>query len=107
MQIRYIPPPSGNSNPVQKALAVIATAALVSVGLMFSAVLFAVLLVFVALGGVWLWWRTREVRRQLRLMQQAMQEFQARSADVQHETVEGEIIEGEAVRVDNKRDAPG
>jgi uncharacterized protein HemX len=107
MQIRYIPPPPGNSNPVQKALAVIATAALVTVGLMFSAVLFAVLLVVVALGGVWLWWRTREVRRQLRLMQQALQEAQARSAAGERETFRGEVIEGEAVRVDNKRDAPG
>ncbi len=105
-----------SANPpglLQKALAIIITAALAVLGFMFSAVLLAIILVALVIGGAYMWWKTREVRRQMRQMQEQMRDFQTRSASAQSEAFEseafhgevfeGEIIEGEAVRVDEPR----
>jgi UPF0716 family protein affecting phage T7 exclusion len=100
-----------STNPpslLQKTLAIIVTAALVALGLMFSAVLFAAILIVVVIGWAWMWWKTREVRRQMKQMHEQMRDFQERSANMQQEsfesgvfrgeTFEGEIIEGEVIR---------
>ena len=104
-----------SANPpslLQKMLAIIVTAALVTLGLMFSAVLFAAILIVVAVG--WMWWKTREVRRQMKQMHEQMRDFQERGANMEretfegevfrNETCEGEIIEGEVIRVDESRE---
>lgn len=111
MQIQYIPPPPGNRNPLQKLLALVVTAALVTLGLMFSAVLFVVVLVVVAFGGIYLWWKTREVRRQMRQMQDAVREYQTQRAAMERDmyrddAFQGEVIEGEAVHVDIGKERP-
>jgi flagellar biosynthesis component FlhA len=105
-----------STNPpslLQKALAIIVTAALVVLGLMFSAVLFAVILIVVAVGWGWLWWKTREVRRQMKQMHEQMRDFQAGAAEpgeasesevFREEVFEGEIIEGEVIHVDESRE---
>ncbi len=75
---------------------------------MFSAVLLAFLLSIGAVIFAWLWWKTRELRRQMR---EQMKDIPPPGATVEREvfrgeTYEGEVIEGEAVRVDTKRDTP-
>lgn len=75
-----------------KATALLGAALLLILGFMFSLVLLAVAAVLVA--GVWtyLWWKTRELRRQLRTMGPSTPAEDAPS---------GQVIEGQAVRVDN------
>lgn len=103
MQMKYISCSSnGGPGMLRKIVALVVTVALGILALMFSAVLLAIILVVGAIAGVYLWWKTREVRRQ-------MQDFSAqRGAAVQDEmfageVFEGEIIEGEAVRVHELR----
>ena len=91
-----------SANPpslLQKMLAIIVTAALVTLGLMFSAVLFAAILIVVVIGWAWMWWKTREVRRQMKQMHEQMRDFQERGANMERETFEGEVI-----RVDESRE---
>ena len=100
------------SSPLRKVLAVIVTAALAVLGFMFSAVLLAVVLVAAVLGGIYVWWKTREVRKQMQQMQQSMRDFQAQAqaqgqtADSEifrGEVFEGEIIEGEVIHRDERK----
>ncbi|MEZ5659628.1 MAG: hypothetical protein R3E83_14175 [Burkholderiaceae bacterium] len=64
--------------PFTKALAVIAGAGLLVVGLMFSIVFVGVALVVGAIVGGWFWWKTRALRRDLRAQMARMQsEFDA------------------------------
>jgi hypothetical protein len=94
MPIRYLS--SASSRPLslwRKLLTVMVSLALLAVALMFS----ALLLVILAIGGAYLWWKTRAVRKQGRGF--------APSGSMRHEEVfanevfVGKIIEGEAVRV--------
>jgi hypothetical protein len=83
---------------ISRIVALIATVALVVVGLMFS----AVLLVFIATAGLiafgYIWWKTRTIRRQMR-EHKAFMNSAANDADVfKAEAFEGEIIEGEVIR---------
>lgn len=108
MQTKYISY-SSSSRPglLRKAVTIVGMVALGVVALMFSAVLLTVLLVVAVIGGAYLWWKTREVRRQFREMQarmRQMHESAARAGEPQGdvfrgEVFEGEIIEGEVVRV--------
>lgn len=106
MTIRYISVSSSRTLPLwRKIVAVIGTLAVGAVTLMFSAVLLAVVAVAVLIGGGYLWWRTREARKQFRIQMEQMQRF---ASDRQEgvgepfhgEVYTGEIIEGEATRVD-------
>jgi hypothetical protein len=58
--------------PLARVFGVIVGAAVLAVSLVFSVVVFAVLLAVGVVVGGYLWWRTRELRRQLRQMQQEM-----------------------------------
>ena len=94
MQIKFMfPPSSGRPAGVwQRLLAFVALTAVVVLALMFS----LVLLPFIVLGGAYLWWKTRAVRRQLREMQAQMQLMQQ---DLQRDGMAaGEVIEGEVIR---------
>ena len=87
-----------SANPpslLQKMLAIIVTAALVTLGLMFSAVLFAAILIVVAVGWAWMWWKTREVRKQMKQMHEQMRDFQEQGANMERETFESEVFRGE------------
>lgn len=80
---------------LRKAATVLATVVLTGLTLMFSALLLAV----IALAGMYLWWKTRKVRKQMR---QQMQNFPPpRSATSQEEPQRGIIIEGEVTRVES------
>ena len=66
---------------------------------MFSAVVFvAVAIIALALWG-WFWWKTRALRKQMQA-QMAEQGFATRP---ESPAQNGEIIEGEAVRLDDER----
>lgn len=94
MQMKYLPRSSARPpSLLRKAGAIIATTALAGVVLMFSAVLLAFLLCVGAVAFAYLWWKTRELRKQIR-------NSPPRASTMEHEVFEGEIIEGEAVRVD-------
>jgi hypothetical protein len=112
--MKYISYTTDNSpGPLHKTLAIVATAALVTLGLMFSAVLLAVILLIGAMAWAYLWWKTREVRRQVR---EQILNRRVRSANAANEPFGGEVfrdeelrgkvIEGEVIRVDTKRDTP-
>jgi UPF0716 family protein affecting phage T7 exclusion len=83
-------PPAG---PLAQALALVVGAILLVLGFMFSVVLLAV---FVAVGlmlGAWFFWKTRHVRK-------AMREAAATRGPP---PTGGEVIEGEAVIVEEYR----
>lgn len=88
---------------LRKTVAVIMTIALAVVALMFSAVILTVLLIMLVIGGSIFWWKTRELRKQ---MKQHRQNFPPpRGATHQSDIfadaeIKGQVIEGEAVRVD-------
>jgi uncharacterized protein HemX len=98
MQIKYIlnsqsKPPS----PLRKFAALVATAALVSLVLMFSAVLLAVIAIIGTVAGGYLWWKTRHVRKMMRdLQHQEMAPHAEASNDA--------VFEGKVIRVVDPRD---
>jgi ABC-type bacteriocin/lantibiotic exporter with double-glycine peptidase domain len=102
MQIKYI---STVANPSvsapRKLLSIIVAVALASLALMFSAILLAVILILAVIIGIYLWWKTRAIRRQLNAHRQ--QFAKAQNATVQGDSFTDEIIEGEVVRVDQPR----
>ena len=63
--------------PLAKALTWVVGAVALAGALVFSAALFAVLLLVGAAVGGWLWWQTRALRRQLRERMQQMQQMEA------------------------------
>lgn len=81
---------------LSKALAFIVTALLIVVGLMFSAMLIAFIVVAGLVVFSWLWWKTRALRK---LMREQAVDVAANDAEVfKGEVFEGEIIEGEVIR---------
>ena len=58
--------PTGALALLAKALAVVAGAALLVVALMFSLVIFAVLIIGATMLVGYLWWKTRDLRKQMR-----------------------------------------
>ena len=72
-----------------KILAFAAAAVLLAVSLMFSLLLFAVALVVGLLLWGWLWWKTRELRGQMRERQMG---------GMDDHPPGGRVIEGEVVR---------
>jgi predicted DNA repair protein MutK len=106
MQIKFISPSSSRpSSLLGKIIMLVATVLLGVVALMFSAVLLSAILIVVVFGGAYLWWKTRELRKHFKLMQEQMQKMQQGAA--QHSTqgdgYAGEIIEGEVIDVHTPR----
>lgn len=94
MQMKYLSHSSARPpSLLRKTGAIVATAALAGVALMFSAVLLALVLSIGAVAFAYLWWKTRDLRKQ-------MQNFPPRGATMETEVFEGETIEGEAIRMD-------
>jgi len=81
------------SRPPQTMLGKLATftvgASVVVLALMFSLVALAVVAVGGAIAGTWLWWKTRDVRKQMR-------------EQAQRQPAGGHIIEGEVIRADEQ-----
>lgn len=77
---------AGAPGVLRKLLSFVTASAVLVLALTFSLVLFAVLLTIGLLVGGYIWWRLRQVRRQ---MEQASGQRQER---------DGRVIEGEVVR---------
>lgn len=67
--------------------------------LLLSATLFIILLAAGLLGVLWLWWKTRSLRRQMAAQQPPCDESRERAAAPANPAT-GTIIEGEARRID-------
>jgi uncharacterized membrane protein len=97
-QMKNLPHTSANfPDALRNLAAAVATAAVLGLALMFSAVLVAVIVVAAMLGWAYLWWKTRELRK-------LMRDYPPGSVAMEREvagkdTIRGEVIEGEAVRV--------
>lgn len=98
MQMRYVlNSPARSSGLVRKLATLLVTVAMVALVLMFSAVLFAVIIVLGAIAWVYLWWKTRELRQQMR-------DFTPREVQRDEQASDGNVFEGEAIRVVDTRD---
>jgi len=81
------------------------TVALIGVGLMFSAVVVAFILIAGALAGAYLWWKTRHVRKQMRdFASHAQAQSQAEAQVRAEEVSEDDVIEGEVIHSETSRD---
>lgn len=90
---------SQSGGPLGRLVGLLVTAGLAVVGLMFSAVVLAVVAVVAVAGFGYLWWKTRALRRQMRQMQQQHAAAEQTYSEVfRGQTYQGEIIEGEVVR---------
>jgi hypothetical protein len=83
-------------SPWKKIAAVLAGSALFVLALMFSVVLFAVVLTVGVVVWSWFWWKTRGVRRQMR-------EQGIRPGDAPAGVV---VLEGEVIREVREEDLP-
>ena len=63
----------------------------------------AILLAAGAIAGAYFWWKTRDLRKQMREFPPGGVEIEAESFE--EEASRGRVIEGEAVRVDDLRDS--
>jgi hypothetical protein len=98
MQMKYVlNSPTTSSGPLRKLAALIVTVAMAGLALMFSAVLFAIIIVAGAIAWAYLWWRTRELRK-------LMRDFPAREAMREERMNDGNVFEGVAVRVVDSQD---
>lgn len=93
--------PSRVMGIVAKAVTVIGGAILLMSALALSILFFAVVLVIGVLIGGYLWWKTREIRRQIRT--QFPSDQPSPGEIIEGEIIEGEIIEGEIVEDDARR----
>ncbi len=83
------PMPARQPGLLYKVIAgVLGTVALVG-AFMVSVVVLAILAVAGAIGGAWLWWRTRELRKRMGELRRA------------REQAEGRVIDGEVTRDPN------
>lgn len=82
---------------LRKVAALAATLVLLGLALVFSVLVLAVVLTAGAIALGYLWWRTRELRKQLR-------DHPPGGAVIEGEVIEGEVIEREVIREVNSRD---
>jgi hypothetical protein len=80
---------------LKRLLGSIAFAGLLVVGFMFSLVVFSILLVTGLIAGGYWWWKTRDLRRELRARMDQMAQQAQGTQDAQ---AGGRIIEGEVIR---------
>jgi len=78
--------------PLRKLAAFVLTIAMFALVLMFSVMLFVVVFTAGAIAMSYLWWRTRELRKQMR------------NHPPGGVVIEGEVIEGEVVHEADSRD---
>jgi hypothetical protein len=106
--MEHLPPPTAKlPGLLRKIAALIATTALVALVLMFSAVLFAIILISGIAAFTFLWWKTRHIRK---LMRNFPLHGEMRDSEMmgdvmwKEDVIKGEVIEGEAIRVVDPRD---
>jgi hypothetical protein len=91
------------SSSLRKLVAVVATAAVIGMAVMFSVVLIAVILVAGSITLGYFWWKTRDLRKQMRNhpARGVVMEGEISESDF----IKGEVIEGEAIRVADTKEA--
>ena len=89
---------------VPQLLTLIFSVVLLGAAFMFSLVFVAVLAVVGLVFGLYFWWKTRAIRAQLRKQMESPPYTQEASTQAGKSAAEGEVIEGEAVRVEDERD---
>jgi len=82
---------------LRKLVALVVTVAMAGLALMFSAVLFAIIIVAGTIAWAYLWWKTRELRKKMR-------DFPPREVMREEKMGEGNVFEGEVIRVVDSRD---
>jgi len=98
MQMKYVfGSPAKSSGPLHKLGALIVTVALVGLVLMFSAVLLVIIMTLGTIAWAYLWWKNRELRKQMRDFHHRAMEQEQMMRDGQ--VFEGEVYEGEVIRV--------
>lgn len=93
-----------------RALAIAAAGLFLVAGLFISAVVFSVMLVAGLIGGGWLWWKSRHLRRDLRERIAQMQATHAerRPPAGQAPGRSGDVLEGDFIQeADPPRESPG
>ena len=91
MKYQFLASPN-SSSPLRKLVALIMTVALVGLVLMFSAVLLVIITIVGAIAWAYLWWKTRELRKQMR-------DFVPREAEREYKESDVGVVEGEVIRV--------
>ena len=110
MNINFDPSSRKPKGFFAQILTLVAAALALGAALMFSLVFFAVLAVVVLVFGGYFWWKTRAIRAQIRKQMQEQAQAQANGqrpdfATPASEPVhQGDIIEGEAVRVPEEKE---
>ncbi|BCK88138.1 hypothetical protein MIZ01_1939 [Sideroxyarcus emersonii] len=93
MQIKYASlAPGKPRGPLRKLAALILTVAMVGLALMFSAVLLVVIALVGAMAWAYLWWKTRELRKQMR-------DLHSRATRAAATASNDAVFEGEVIRV--------
>ena len=101
--MRNLPHTSANTpSPLRNLVAVVATAAAFGLALMFSVVVVAVILVAGTIAWGYLWWKTRELRKQMRNYPPPGMVREGELAE--NNVIRGEVIEGEVIRVVDTRE---
>lgn len=103
--MKNLPPASKHfSYPLRKLATAIATVAVLGLALMFSAMLIAVILLAGTIAWGYFWWKTRELRKQMRNYPPQGVVMDEAKVEVERDVIRGEIIEGEVIVVDEGRD---
>lgn len=94
MSLRFVlNAPTQPASPLRKLAAWVVVFGVFALVLMFSAVLLVVLLVIGVIAGIYIWWKTRELRRVMRMMQSVATPDARRDAHASNDGVfEGEVI---------------
>lgn len=101
MQKRFIlNAPTQPRSPLGKLLTWIISLSLFALLLMFSVVFLAVIAVVGLIAFAYIWWKTREVRRQIRIMRSVATPEARRAAQASNDGV----FEGEVIRVVDPKD---
>jgi uncharacterized protein YneF (UPF0154 family) len=82
---------------LRKLAALVVTLVLLGLALVFSVLVLAVVLTAGAIALGYFWWRTRELRKQMR-------DHPPGGVVIEGEVIQSEIIEGEVIRDDESRD---
>lgn len=99
MQMKYeLNSPEKSPGLLRKLGVFIMAVAMVALAVMFSAVLLAIILLVGAMAWTYLWWKTRELRKHMR-------NFSPREMGREQKGGDDAVIEGEAVRVVDPKEA--
>lgn len=91
---------------LRKVITFVMAALMIGLILMFSALLFAVVLTVGTAAGIYLWWKTRGLRKQMREHPPygvVIEDVLIEGRVIEGEVIKGEVIEGEVIREADSR----